>query len=211
MTTINLKGFYAWYTHDEYIEVSDEVAAELRADKLYELAYQRRVIRNKAQYSLDCDDGIEYSACLSEPTPQELLDRMELFAHLWNTLNSLPEMQVVRPEAHLILGKSYLQVAWEQGVNKSVVWRSVRRGMATMKKTEKVLYESLHLPDFCPWYMRGSFNLSAAKQLMLHHGSLLSAVRERRIEYKLSYDRPAGAGAAFSPFKNILGHFVPRS
>ena len=76
MTTINLKDFYAWYTHDEYIEVSDEVAAELRADKLYEAAYQRRVIRNKAQYSLDCDDGIEYSACLSNPTPQELLERM---------------------------------------------------------------------------------------------------------------------------------------
>ena len=32
MTTINLKDFYAWYTHDEYIEVSDEVAAELKVD-----------------------------------------------------------------------------------------------------------------------------------------------------------------------------------
>lgn len=61
MTTINLKDFYSWHTHDEYIEVSDEVAAELRADKLYEAAYQRRIIRNKAQYSLDCDDGIEYT------------------------------------------------------------------------------------------------------------------------------------------------------
>ena len=106
MTTINLKDFYSWYTHDEYIEVSDEVAAELRADKLYELAHQRRIVRNKAQYSLDCDDGIEYSACLHEPTPQELLDRMELFVHLWNALNSLPEVQGVRVEAHLILGKS---------------------------------------------------------------------------------------------------------
>ena len=27
MTTINLKDFYSWYTHDEYIEVSDEVRA----------------------------------------------------------------------------------------------------------------------------------------------------------------------------------------
>ena len=36
MTTINLKDFYPWYTHDEYIEVSDEVAAALKADKLYE-------------------------------------------------------------------------------------------------------------------------------------------------------------------------------
>ena len=63
MTTINLKDFYPWYPHDEYIEVSEEVADELRASRLYEAAYQRRIVRNKAQYSLDCDDGIEYSAC----------------------------------------------------------------------------------------------------------------------------------------------------
>ena len=49
MTTINLKDIYAWYIHDEYIEVSDEVAAELRADKLYERAHQRRITRNKAR------------------------------------------------------------------------------------------------------------------------------------------------------------------
>ena len=140
MTTINLKDFYAWYPHDEYIEVSDEVAAELKADKLYEAAHQRRTTRNKAQYSLDCDDGIEYSACLHEPTPQELLDRMELFVHLWNALNSLPEVQGVRVEAHLILGKSYRQIAQEQDVDKSVVRRSVKRGMAAMKKyLKKVL------------------------------------------------------------------------
>ena len=65
MTTINLKEFYPWYTHDEYIEVSEEVADELRASRLYEAAYQRRIVRNKAQYSLDCEDGIEYSACVS--------------------------------------------------------------------------------------------------------------------------------------------------
>ena len=106
MTTINLKDFYSWYTHDEYIEVSDEVAAELRADKLYEAAYQRRVIRNKAQYSLDCDDGIEYSACLHEPSPQELVERMERFYHLWNALNSLPEVQGIRVEACVILGRA---------------------------------------------------------------------------------------------------------
>ena len=121
-------------THDEYIEVSNEVAAELKADKLYEAAYQRRTTRNKAQYSLDCDDGIEYSACLHEPTPQELLDRMELFVHLWNALNSLPEVQGVRVEAHLILGKSYRQIAREQGVDKSAVRHSVKSGKAAMRK-----------------------------------------------------------------------------
>ena len=111
-----------------------EVAAELKADKLYEAAHQRRTTRNKAQYSLDCDDGIEYSACLHEPTPQELLERMELFVHLWNALNSLPEVQGVRVEAHLILGKSYRQIAREQGVDKSAVRHSVKSGKATMRK-----------------------------------------------------------------------------
>ena len=110
MTTINLKDFYAWYTHDEYIEVPDEVAEELKADKRYEAAYRRRVTRNKAQYSLDCDDGIEYSACLHEPSPEELVLRSERFFYLWNALNTLPEMQGRRVEACVIDGKSYAEV-----------------------------------------------------------------------------------------------------
>ena len=90
MTTINLKDFYYWYTQDQFIEVSDEVAEVFVADARHEMAYQRRLSRHKAQYSLDCDDGIEYSACLHEPTPQELLgahgavhpsvERTQLFA-----------------------------------------------------------------------------------------------------------------------------------
>ena len=135
MTTINLKDFYAWYTHDEYIEVSDEVAAELKADKLYEAAHQRRTTRNKAQYSLDCDDGIEYSACLHEPTPQELLDRMELFVHLWNALNSLPEIQGRRIDAHIILGISIKAIAEADGVHEESVRQSIKRGLKRMKKT----------------------------------------------------------------------------
>ena len=84
MTTINLKDFYYWYTQDQFIEVSEEVAAVFLADACYEMAYQRRLSRHKAQYSLDCDDGIEYSACLHEPTPQELLERMCFVKFLWD-------------------------------------------------------------------------------------------------------------------------------
>ena len=134
MTTINLKDFYAWYTHDEYIEVSDEVAAELRADKLYELAHQRRIVRNKARYSLDCDDGIEYSACLSEPTPQELVERIERFCALWNALNTLPEIQGRRVDACIIEDKSYREVAEAEGVSKTSVQESVKCGLENMRK-----------------------------------------------------------------------------
>ena len=134
MTTINLKDFYPWYTHDEYIEVSEEVADELRASRLYEAAYQRRIVRNKAQYSLDCEDGIEYSACLHEPTPHELLERTELFIRLWNALNSLPEVQGRRVDACVILGKTYSEVAEAEGVDESAVRRAVERGLENMKK-----------------------------------------------------------------------------
>lgn len=69
MTTINLKDFYYWYLTNELVEVPDEVAEELMASKRREAAHAERVRYNKAYYSLDCDDGIEYSACTS-PAPR---------------------------------------------------------------------------------------------------------------------------------------------
>ena len=134
MTIINLRDFYYWYTQDEYMEVSDDVAEALRASVRYEAAYQRRLTRHKAQYSLDCEDGIEYSACLHEPTPQELLERMELFIRLWNALNSLPEVQGRRVDACVILGKTFSEVALAEGVDESAVRRAVERGLENMKK-----------------------------------------------------------------------------
>ena len=45
MTTINLKDFYYWYTQDQFIEVSEEVAEELRASRRREAAYAERRLR----------------------------------------------------------------------------------------------------------------------------------------------------------------------
>jgi len=134
MATINLQDYYPWYIEDCFIEVSDEVAEVLRADKRYEAAHQRQVTRNKAKYSLDMGDCIEYSACLSEPTPQELLERMETFCRLCRALNSLPETQGRRIDACIILGKSYREVAEAEGVDASAVRRSIERGLQSMRK-----------------------------------------------------------------------------
>ncbi len=133
MTTINLRDFYPWYISDEFVEVTDEVAAELRADKLYEAAHTERVRRNKAYYSLDCDDGIEYSACVHEPSPQALIERMERFEHLCRALNSLPETQGRRIDACIILGKSMTEVAKAEGVSVEAVSASIERGLKAMK------------------------------------------------------------------------------
>ena len=134
MTTINLKDFYPWYTTDEYMEVPDEVAEELKADKRYEAAYRRRVTRNKAQYSLDCDDGIEYSACVFEPSPEELVLRQERFLMLCRALNSLSEKQGRRVEARVLDGKKLKEIAEAEGVALDSVSESVLRGLANMRK-----------------------------------------------------------------------------
>ena len=134
MTTINLKDFYSWYTRDEYIEVSDEVAAELKADKLYEAAHQRRTTRNKAHYSLDAEDGIEYSACFSNPSPQELIERMERFEYLCHALNSLPDAQGQRVFEHYLLGHSVKAIAAAEGVTEQAITAAIRRGLENMKK-----------------------------------------------------------------------------
>ena len=134
MTTINLKDYYPWYLTNEYIEVPDEVAAELRAGKLAEAAHAERVRYNKAYYSLDCDDGIEYSACVHEPSPQELLERMERFCDLWNALNTLPETQGLRIDACIIEGKSMTEVAEADGVSVAAVHKSIQQGLKSMKK-----------------------------------------------------------------------------
>ena len=69
MTTINLKDFYYWYTQDQFIEVSDEVAEVFLADARYEMAYQRRLSRHKAQYSL----AVSYTHLKQELTDQEAM------------------------------------------------------------------------------------------------------------------------------------------
>ena len=134
MTIINLRDFYYWYTQDEYMEVSDDVPEALRASARYEPAYTERARYNKAYYSLDADDGIEYSACLHELTPDEVLELKERFCRLWNALNSLPETQGRRVDAHFILGMTYREIAQAEGVDKSSVRESVLSGLKSMKK-----------------------------------------------------------------------------
>ncbi len=134
MTTINLHEFFYWYVTDEYIEVSEEVAAVLRSDKRYEGRHYERQKRNKANYSLDAGDGIENSIVDFEPSAQELLERKERFMRLCCALNSLPDTQGRRIDAHIILGKPLREIADDEGVDESSVRESIQRGLTNMKK-----------------------------------------------------------------------------
>ena len=134
MATINLRDFYPFYTHDEFVEVPDVIAAELIADRRYERAYTRRVTYNKAQYSLDAEDGIEASAIACyDDSPERIFDLMERHCRLCRALNSLPEIQGRRIEAHYLLGMSQRQIAEAEGVSLNSVSISIRRGLQAMK------------------------------------------------------------------------------
>lgn len=134
MATINLKDYFYWYINDEWIEVSEDVAAELRANRRSERVHWQRMKRNNSNCSIDAESAIERFVCYGEPTPEELLERAELFFNLWNALNSLPDVQGRRVDAHFILGMSYREIAKAEGVDKAAVRRSVLLGVKNMKE-----------------------------------------------------------------------------
>ena len=129
-----LERVFYWYKTDEYIEVTDEVAEELWADKRYEVTHHRRMKRNKVNYSLDADDGIEYAACEFEPSPEVALDLMEQYRRLCCALNHLPPIQGQRIDAHYLLGWSIREIALAQNVSCRAVQISIDRGLRAMRK-----------------------------------------------------------------------------
>lgn len=134
MTTINLKEFFYWYITDEFIEVTEEVAEELLADKRYEPTHWRRMKRNKSNYSLDADDGIENDACFFDCSPEVLILQEERIEYLCRALNSLNELQGQRVDANIILGRKIIEVAASEGVSAKAVSESVKLGLWNMKK-----------------------------------------------------------------------------
>lgn len=134
MMTINLKEFFYWYIADEFIEVTEEVAEELRADKRYEPTHWRRMKRNKANYSLDAGDGIENSICEFEPSPEECMALMEQYRRLCCALNHLPEAQGRRIDAVYLLGLTVQEVAVADGVSERAVQIAIDRGLENMRK-----------------------------------------------------------------------------
>lgn len=134
MTTINLREFFYWYKADEFIKVTDEVAQELRAGKVEDVTHWRRLKRNKANYSLDAGDGIEYEACEFEPSPEEFMARAVTIQRLCCALNHLPPAQGRRIDACYLLGQSMMEIAQAEGLDESSIRESIRRGLERIRK-----------------------------------------------------------------------------
>ena len=132
MAIINLRDFYPWYTCDEFIEVSEEIAAELLTDKRYQKTHERTLRRNKV-HSLDAEDSIEAEAIIRINSTEEVFEVTERHCDLCRALNDLPEKQGKRIEARFIFGVSQKEIADAEGISEEAVSKSIGKGLAAMK------------------------------------------------------------------------------
>lgn len=134
MTTINLRDYYPFYTHDCFIDVPDEVAELFKEFDRKEAAYRLRTYRHKAYYSLDRNDGIEHEALFVSPSPYELYERKISIQELHTAISNLPDKQAKRVYAHFILGMSQADIAKVEGVSKMAVCYSIEKALKSMRK-----------------------------------------------------------------------------
>ena len=94
MKKINLRELYPdVYTTDFFVDVTEEVMETIRAAERAEAAYERKMYRYKAQYSLDCENGIENAVLLKPKTPEMLLEEKQLQEQVYSAVMNLPKKQ----------------------------------------------------------------------------------------------------------------------
>jgi RNA polymerase sigma-70 factor (ECF subfamily) len=139
MKRINLRDYYPSYTSDFFLEVADEIALSLKRFELDEKAYRLRTYRHKAHYSLDRNDGIEYSAVFLSLSPEEIYERKATNQEIYAAINSLSDKQAKRIYAHFFLGMSKAAIAKTEGVRESTIWESIERSLRNIEKFLKNL------------------------------------------------------------------------
>ena len=135
MKKVNLRDLYPdVYKSDHFVEVTEDVLETIRDSERAEAAYDRRMYRYKAHYSLDCDNGIENAILMKPQTPEMLLEEKQLREQLYIAVMALPEKQAKRIYARYYLGMTVNEIAEVEGVDPSRVRDSIRRGLKQLVK-----------------------------------------------------------------------------
>ncbi len=101
-------------------ELMDFFYKQYRAERLYKRNLSHFV--SKAVFSNDLLDRADFH------TPEKALLDKEALQSILDLLNSLPEPHRNRTYAYTVLGMSYKEIAEQEGVNYSSVFRSVQEG-----------------------------------------------------------------------------------
>ena len=140
MVRINLRNFYPWYGEDSFADVPDDTAAALFDAKREESNYIRCVFWNKAHFSLDRGDAIENDALFLSLSPYKIYERKLSKQQLYAAIAALPDKQGKRVYAYYILGMSQDKIAKAEGIGKSSVSESIKRGLRNMEKYFKKMF-----------------------------------------------------------------------
>ena len=135
MKKVNLRDLYPdVYKNDHFVEVTEDVLETIQAAERAEAAYDRRVYRYKAHYSLDCDNGIENAILMKPQTPEMLLEEKQFQEQVYAAVMKLPEKQAKRIYARYYLGMTVNEIAEVEGVDPSRIRDSIRRGLKQLAK-----------------------------------------------------------------------------
>ena len=135
MKKVNLRDLYPdVYKNDHFVEVTEDVLETIQSAERAEAAYDRRMYRYKAHYSLDCDNGIENAVLLKPQTPEMVLEEKQFQEQVYATVMKLPEKQAKRIYARYYLGMTVNEIAEVEGVDPSRVRDSIRRGLKQLGK-----------------------------------------------------------------------------
>ena len=135
MKKVNLRDLYPdVYKNDYFVEVTEDVLETIRSAERAEAAYNRRMYRYKAHYSLDCDNGIENAILMKPQTPEMLLEEKQFQEQVYAAVMKLPEKQAKRIYARYYLGMTVNEIAEVEGVDPSRVRDSIRRGLKQLVK-----------------------------------------------------------------------------
>ena len=92
MKKVNLRDLYPdVYKNDHFVEVTEDVLETIQSAERAEAAYDRRMYRYKAYYSLDCDNGIENAILLKPQAPEMLLEEKQFQEQVYAAVMKLPE------------------------------------------------------------------------------------------------------------------------
>ena len=110
MKKVNLRDLYPdVYKNDHFVEVTEDVLETIQSAERAEAAYDRRMYRYKAYYSLDCDNGIENAILMKPQTPEMLLEEKQLREQLYAAVMALPEKQAKRIYKLMLQVSIYMQ------------------------------------------------------------------------------------------------------
>ena len=136
MKEINLREYYPeLYTKDSVISVSDEIAEMMRCSILEEKAYQRRLCRYQAYYSLDYALTAENErALLNAAAPEDMQEQKERRQKLQKAFRTLTPSQQRRIYKRYFLCMSCAEIARAEGYTISAVCNSIHRSLKKLKK-----------------------------------------------------------------------------